>query len=358
MKKSVCVGLVATVIPIVFPPMIGLAARPLHAAASGRLYRVDIGAVMPYAVLRVNKFLPDKLTIHAGDSVQWTNRAPSYPQTVTFGPLEATPSLIVTDAGTLEISPRVAQAQGGHALGDTSLHVYSSGALMKGIAGLSTQYTLTFPTPGVYLYRSLFHPLESGEIDVVAAGKSVPSSASDVSASLARALRSADDALLASQSWSGNSANGPSGVQVAVGLGNENVSLNSFIPSGVTIHVGSTVTWKVPETSGDPHAIVMGSLTSVERAQQVPLYTGRTPDGGLRINPDYVKATALSAETVATDTLQAANNHIVSGILYGSGPNTPTAAASSFQLTFMAPGEYDYTDPFYFGMSGKVVVTP
>ena len=49
-------------------------------------YQVRIGVDFYYKGFVVNKFFPDKLTIHVGDSVRWTNVTSFRPQTVTFGP--------------------------------------------------------------------------------------------------------------------------------------------------------------------------------------------------------------------------------------------------------------------------------
>jgi len=326
-----------------------------HTARQARphLYRVAIGVNTSLPVLTVNKFVPDRLIIHVGDSVQWTNAVPNEPQTVTFGPVENTPSLI-TLADLSEIDPRVTRPQGRRVVGDVSLTVYSSGVLMGGVRGLSASYTFTFRTVGSYLYRSLFHPSSVSEIDVVAANKPASPDPIDRGSSVVSALVSAatvlrDEASLERRGGSGGSNGVP---EIEVGVGNNNVSINKFTPTGLTVKVGTQVTWMLRETSGDPHALVF-SPNNTELQGHEPLYTGLAADGGLKINSVYTKATLASGTSVTAASIPAGST---SGILYGSAVNYPSKAPSSYTLTFQAPGQYYYADPFYPDMLGQINV--
>ncbi len=348
------VGAVA-VLAGALPLGVGVAARPSrHAAARPHLYHVTIGVNAPYSLLAVNEFLPGRLTIHAGDSVQWTNANGSEPQTVTFGPPEYTPSLILS-ATNPEINPAIAKSQGGRVVADTG-SIHSSGALMSGVRGLGLSYTYTFPHTGTYFYRSLFHPLTLGEIDVVSSNKTASGDPPDRGDSAVTALRSVARVLIDQQTADASGANN-GGESVEVGFGNKDVSLNIFAPAGIVIPVGSTVTWENRETSGDPHVVVLsGEGGSAAISAGAPMYTGRAADGGLTLNPSYATPTLPSGTQVMTGTLPS-GKLISSGILYGSSPAYPSNVPSKYTVTFMIPGQYDYVDPFHGnGTPGRIHV--
>ncbi len=338
----------------------GLAVAPAAStAASHHLYHVAIGVDLPYPLLEINKFVPDHLTVHVGDSVQFTNINGNSPQTITFGSVTNTPALII-DSNAGEINPFVVKAQGGRSIADTSQNTYSSGALLSGVSGFSTSYTFTFPKQGTYFYRSLFHPSTLGEIDVVAANKPASSDTPDRGPSLRDALRSLSSLLNGSIGPEAQSANsyGGSG-NVLIGLGDQNVSVNKFTPSGIVLPISGTVTWRIKESSGDLHALVFFP-TGAESSARVKLFTGRAADGGLIINPAYRTASLVSQTIVDTDTQkmlqQRDGGRWTSGILYNGPPDSVSQVPSSYSITFAVPGQYTYVDPFHLGMDGVITV--
>lgn len=326
------------------------------AAARPHLYQIDIGVNVFWNSVTVNQFNPAKLTIRVGDSVRWTNVVLRQPQTVTFGPPLVTPPLI-TRADNGEVNPSVTKPQGGRVIGDVSTDVFSSGALVSGITGLPASYTFTFPKPGLYLYRSLFHPAMSGEIDVVAAGQPVPA-AVDHGPTMYDALKGAGEVLGRVQAYARNAGASPGDVEIEVGGGTPAISFNQFYPPGVTVSISTTVTWNCRETSGDPHALVFGALTTAEDGGDVPLYTGLAADGGLTINPDYATPSVPSGTRVLTDTFSDQNSLYTSGLLYGSFINYPSITPARYSLTFRSLGQFTYSDPFHPGMQGVVTVVP
>ncbi len=320
-------------------------------AAKLHLWHVKVGVDFFYSGLEINKFFPDLLTIHQGDSVQWTNQSTFRAQTVTFGPILNTPPLFLKANGS-EVNPAVAKPQGGHVVGNTTNTVYSSGTLLSTVPGLSASFTFTFPAAGKYIYRSLFHPLAIGEIDVVPPGAPVSSDPPDTGASYYDALKSADKIVNAEQpAERDGGANGASSVQIDVAGGDGNASQTKFTPSGITIRVGSTITWVAKETSGDPHNIYFGLVTAK------PMYTRVAPDGGLLVNPAFVKVTLPSGTTVATDTVKL-NTVWNSGIVYGSSVLYPSATPAKYSLTFDAVGRFTFIDPFIANSEGEIDVIP
>ncbi len=334
------------------------AATAAHAPARAvrpHLYHVTIGINAPYALLEANVFLPGRLTVHVGDSVRWTNADGGEPQTVTFGSVDYTPSLFLS-ASNPEVNPAIVKPQGGQVVRDAGT-IRSSGALMSGVSGLGLSYTYTFRAVGTYFYRSLFHPLMLGEIDVVPSSQPASADPPDRGDSAVTALRSTADALLTQQLSDAGSADS-GGVTVNVGFGNKDVSLNIFAPSGIQVHVGDTVTWQTKEVSGDPHAIFFITAASATNPGAAPLYTGLAADGGLTVNPTYAKPTLPSGTQVMTGTISSGQLYN-SGLLYGSSPAYPSLTPSKYSLTFLIPGRYYYIDPFHGnGTQGQVHVLP
>ncbi len=348
------VGAVA-VLAGALPLGVGVAAHPSYrAAARGRLYHVTIGVNAPYSLFAANEFLPGRLTVHVGDSVQWTNADAGEPQTVTFGPAEYTPSLILS-ASNPEINPAIVKPQGSRTIGDAG-SIHSSGALMSGVRGLGLSYTYTFRSVGTYFYRSLFHPLMLGEIDVVSSGKPASADPPDRGDSAIAALRSTASALVTQQTADASGADN-GGETVEVGVGNKDVSLNVFAPAGIVIPTGSTVTWETRETSGDPHVVVLsGEGGTANISAGTPMYTGVATDGGLTLNPAFAAPTLPSGTQIVTGTLPS-GKQISSGILYGSSPAYPSNVPFKYAVTFMIPGQYDYVDPFHGnGTPGRIHV--
>ncbi len=330
------------------------AQAPSHATRP-HLYHVTIGVDSPYGLMTVNEFLPGRLTVHVGDSVQWTNANGAEPQTVTFGPIDYTPALFLS-LDNLEANPVIVKPQGSRVLRDAST-IHSSGALMSGVKGLGLSYTLTFRSAGTYFYRSLFHPLMLGEIDVVPSSQPASADPPDRGDSAVTALRSTADALLVEQQSDAGAADS-GGVGVNVGFGNKDVSLNIFAPAGIQVHVGDTVTWQTKETSGDPHALFFITAATATNPGAAPLYTSLAADGGLTVNPSYAKPTLLSGTEVTTGTISSGGQYS-SGILYNSSPAYPSATPFLFTLKFLAPGRYYYIDPFHGnGTQGQVHVLP
>jgi plastocyanin len=329
------------------------------APAAHHLYHVDVGVKVFYKSITVFKFNPDHLRIHPGDSVQFTNVITNEPQTVTFGPPLLTPPLIAATSAISEINPVIVNPQGGHSVANPDQNVYSSGALMGGMRGLSTTYTFTFPNQGLYLYRSLFHPSMLGTLLVVTPDQAASTDAVDHGPTLFDVVRSFGSVLDAEQAIERTGAATYVGAaNVLVGTGDSALTLNKFSPAGLTIKVGTSVRWYTTEDSGDPHALVFGAPTDAEQSGLVPLYTGRSADGGLIINADYATPSLPSASTVTTGTMAQSNNLYTSGIIYGANVNYPSNAPSSYTLTFDAPGQYYYVDPFHPGMLGLVTVEP
>jgi plastocyanin len=131
-----------------------LEARGLAAAVQSRPAGLAVtagtGALLPgTATLAVMRFLPQRLTVHVGQTVTWTNRDPETPHTVTFGPEpQGGPFAAFFPVG----------ASGGHGVVSSNAKTVNSGFLGSDphLPGGKT-FSATFTTPGTYPYICALH---------------------------------------------------------------------------------------------------------------------------------------------------------------------------------------------------------
>ena len=107
------------------------------------------------------RFLDATITIHAGDTVEWTNNDPDEPHTITLGPDPGNPfppsaNVTVDSDGAL------------HAIITSPSENVHSGALLQPLedeagvpqntlANNPTRFRATFTQPGTYNYHCVFH---------------------------------------------------------------------------------------------------------------------------------------------------------------------------------------------------------
>jgi plastocyanin len=123
------------------------------------------------------RFAPQDLTIHAGDTVEWTNRDVEAPHTVTFTSGDPVPEFVLTEPQQsgppkLVLNPKVAAPAGSDTYSGSG---YVNSGVIWGtevpIPGPRT-YSLIFDTPGTYDYVCVIHDEVGmvGTITVLAAG--------------------------------------------------------------------------------------------------------------------------------------------------------------------------------------------
>jgi plastocyanin len=139
------------------------------------IYEVNMGygdSIMSYM-----RFSPTDLTIHVGDTVEWTQKDVEAPHTVTFTSGGQEPELVLTEPQQsgppkLVLNPEVLAPAGGTTYSGRG---YFNSGLIWGtevpIPGPRT-YSLTFDTPGTYNYICVLHdPLGMvGQVTVLAQG--------------------------------------------------------------------------------------------------------------------------------------------------------------------------------------------
>lgn len=100
----------------------------------------------------VMRFLPNTLTISAGDSVTWTNPDMMDPHTVTFAPDGKYPDFPSPQA----LAPAGGSTYDGTTFTNSGLIVPAGSPGYPGVPTV-TSYTLTFTKPGVYTYHCVLH---------------------------------------------------------------------------------------------------------------------------------------------------------------------------------------------------------
>jgi plastocyanin len=299
-------------------------------ASTANTWHVQAGSVAfdasgPSAV--GNRFYPEALSIHAGDSVVIT---PVGPHTVTFnrppgplfaifGPINSSPT-----AGTIS-SPSVPVSSGfiGEAPGAT--------------------YTLTFAgslAPGRYMLICGLHLGMSETVDVLPSSQALPKTDAQYTTlaqkEIARDLaRAADIAAEATE----NDEKEDTNQFVLVGAGNARVSNLRFFPAAVTIRVGESVTFLKTKDPTEPHTVTFGVEPPDPLAQLMPR-GGPTYSGG-DASSGFMSTAAQFA--------------------YFQLAGTPLPVAlTSYRLTFTKAGDFEYICALHdgVGMRGIVHVSP
>ncbi len=128
-----------------------LEARTLAAARSSGAGQAAVGTGASTGVngsLAIMRFLPNRLVIHAGGTVTWTNHDPETPHTITFG---EEPS-----GGPLGAFAPSGAAVPGHATLTSPDEAANSGFVGAGLP-FGTTFTATFVNPGTYSYICALH---------------------------------------------------------------------------------------------------------------------------------------------------------------------------------------------------------
>lgn len=136
------------------------------------VYEVKLG----YGDGRIDwmRFVPTNLTIHAGDSVEWTRGSVETPHTVTFLSGGQEPELVIAEPQQrglpkLVLNPIVLMPAGSKVYNGTGY--FNSGMIWGTMVPLPgpNGYNLTFSTPGTYKYLCILHDYVGmkGQINVI-----------------------------------------------------------------------------------------------------------------------------------------------------------------------------------------------
>ena len=310
--------------------VIAVALAPMPAMAASH-WNVSVGAQTSDAGVQANGFFNNDITIHAGDTVDWTWNAMEI-HTVTFGALPG--PLFIVDPG-VSIAPGAGIAAVGNGAS------YTGGFASSGVFGVnasSNTFSLTFPTEGTYTYVCLLHEGMNGTVNVVSANSALAATQADYDRAstarqaqllgLGRSLIGQGTALVAPRQVSAGTG------QLVSGIGS--VADLRFAPDKRVVHVGDTVTWTNldPQT---PHTVTFGDEPLSWANNPFASY----PPANVTANPAPVAPGAF------------VNSGFIARAKEFAVPNT-------FAATFTAPGTYPYICALHddLGMTGTIVVLP
>lgn len=283
------------------------------AAAAPQTWSIGTGGSQDSEAVQALDFYPNSITIHAGDTVTWSNPT-SIPHTVS-----------IPVAGQMPPAGPPNPAPVGGTVFDNSGYI-SSGFITK-----NKSYSVQFTKAGTYAYYCIVHqPEMTGQIIVVPADQLLPMGPSQYAASASADLATDLQAGIASiQTF----AYTPGGTHLAAGI---SPGLPGTTPSqstvmrflddtnpannNVTVPVGTTITW-TNDSNNVPHTVTFPAA-------------GQPPPGG---SPDQVPPSGGSTYDGTT--------------LTNSGVMPP---GKSYSLTFTAPGTYTYYCLFHDGPTGMI----
>ncbi|MGZ6643666.1 MAG: hypothetical protein ACXVFT_17805 [Solirubrobacteraceae bacterium] len=307
----------------------------------------------------VDAFFPSKITVHVGDSVRFD---PVSFHTVDF-PKKGGKSLgLVSPGAPVSGASDAAGApfwfNGQPQLGFTA-------ALQKSGFGKTFTYTgakpvrsglpfankpkpmtVRFTKAGSFTFYCNVHEGMKGRVKVVPKSKHVPSAAADkarVAAQVARDLRVAKSL---------GSTKAPAKTVIMGPSGTGGVELYGFAPARLTVPVGTTVTFRMPNNSREDHTATFGPGNPDKEPGS---YLGKL--AASFNTPAFDPAATYSSDkpgTVATFTPALHGNGFWNTGVLDTTPATPLPALGT--VTFGQPGTYDFYCLIHTFMHGQVVV--
>jgi plastocyanin len=320
------------------------------------------GANNPFPDADGNAFFRKTITIHKGDSVRWKINGfhnVLFPQ----GGTEA-PGLIVPVPGStvsgavdaagqpfwfngnpnLAFNPLVAAPSGG---GKFKPNRINNSGLPQGEDSPS-RYKLKFDKTGSFGYVCSVHAGMSGTVKVVKKSKSIPSARADKRAA-AKAIQKRLNQVRVLVTGTNLSLNN-STIQAGNDL-RSGATIYKYFPANLTVKSGTTVTLQMSPSTTEVHTFTFGPINGKDA------YVDQLANNliGATIDP---RGFYVSDPPPAAGTLTPAshgNGFYNSGLLAG-GPPIPLATKS--EVTFGAPGTYNYLCLIHPFMTGTVTVTP
>ena len=306
------------------------------------------------------RFYPDKLVIHAGDTVTWKINSMEMHQVVFPGPNTPYVPFELVQGGnppSVEVNPLAAFPQGGSTYDGSALT--GSGIISMTPPGV-TQYQLTFPKPGTYNYFCPMHSAQlpngqvvgmTGSVTVLDSGAALPQTADQADAAAQAAIQADTQAAQAAEGQATQVAPpeaGPNGTTIYhtnIGFDQGSLSYMRFAPSDFTVHVGDTIVW-TQKSAQTPHTVTLVSGgTEPELILTEPQAAGPPK---LMINPQVLAPAGGSTYN--------GQGYYNSGWMPGTQDQAP--GPREYRLTFTQPGTYEYICVLHdqMGMNGHITV--
>lgn len=334
------------------------------------VWRVQVGGFSEEDLIDVMAFLPEEITINAGDSIFFDVQGF---HTVTFPSGEEPPRLFILESAlgspTAGATPTADAAEGGRIVlnpaggfpvgGNT---YDGTGYVNSGIPDPSAPpFTLTFTQPGTYEYLCLVHPaMMKARVVVQDQGAERANDQGfydQQAAEQLEAIIAEGRALIEQQTQATPEAGAAEGNvwEVTAGVGEGHAQVLRFLPQRLEIKVGDTVRW-VNRAHSEPHTV---TFVGGEEPPEFILIEPQADGPPLIVlNPQIMQQTGgetYDGEGYANSGwLQEESPEMYVGF---EGPHT-------YELTFEAPGEFPYYCAIHaggpddeHGMVGTIAVT-
>ena len=396
--------LLSRIYPWILVPAVLFLFIPKAVQATSQNWQLTVGAESKDGAKQAMAFLPNEIWINPGDSITWTTGSHEG-HTVTFlkpgqnRPSNAQgcatiPALIYEDVGADEAAeaPDAATATGEAAI-TPDLPVPSYDGIVtspnvacahSGTLSLPTPtlpvapktFTVTFPVAGNFKFVCLIHHDMTGVVHVVSGALPTndPQVYVDEAGNQAQEILSDADQAKDGEGddqggWSSKSDGShrviTRGEVVATGGGGRQyLTIMRFLPSTIYVHVGDTVTW-TNEDATEPHTVTSDPYGAYPNPGADPppgIGSTKAADGTvLGTLPNAFSCASAgnpappepSSNCFDSNIIGAANQDI-------TGLPQPAASNTHVQVTFTAPGTYNYYCRLHdeLGMQGTVIVLP
>ncbi len=323
--------LIAVVVVAALAALLLWVGSPAPARVEPQNWTVLAGMDEKEGAIQALRFLPEKVTIHAGDSVTWKLNTKD-DHTIYFAAGGPIPTFEITDAdGRNYFNPAVFFASEAMSYDGTSP---VSGGALSPEEGSSSTYTLSFTKPGVYKYVCVFHPGMNGMVTVLPATQKLPMTQGDydqmAKAEAQKALMKAHE-LHQQMLQPAKTARPDGSTEYTLELMGDiqaEATVLRFGPSPLHIKVGDAVTWKMSDYTQ------LHTVTFPENPSELPdLVLLEPQENGppkLFVNPQI--------EQSVGETTHNGSGYFNSGyLLRPEGQPAPT-----YSLTFTKPGTYEY----------------
>lgn len=328
-------------------------------------WKVVVGGFNEALAAEYSQFLPETITINAGDRIYFEMGGF---HNVVFGDVTPKPLILPDPSGATPIAasgqpdqpqlifnPEVLFPAGGDVV-DGSTFVNSGVALDP----TAPPVVFTFPTAGTFDMICLIHAMHmKGQVVVQEAGSELPMDQAAIDEAVAARLAELDaeaEALLQTAPATPAAGDGATTHEVLVGPGQQFIDTFKFVPSELSINAGDTVRW-VWASSMTPHTVTF--LGGEDPVEDIIISGGEAGPPTVYINP-------LSIYGTENPGTYSGEGLVNSGYLFEvpalpSGYTLPT----SFELIFDTAGEYGYycilhagspDDDPSMGMTGKIIV--
>lgn len=231
--------------------------------------------------IAVLEYLPESVTIAAGNTVEWALPGPE-PHSVTFFPAGQQPPPPGSDESLFAPKPLTGPFDG--------KTLVSSGLAPQG-PGAVPPFPITFPAAGTFSYFCVIHPGMTGTVTVVEANGRADERAAiknRADAETAKWLdegRAAKKKLVETPPVTERAADGTTSYKVQIGITTEHTDILAFAPPDATMKPGDKVTFI--NNSQAPHTASFAGRTTLPQDPTDPSVTSPAPGPSPQtLNPD------------------------------------------------------------------------